>query len=189
MNINKIKKFVVSNVKGTVKGVIDTVSLLKEEGRPEVKDIGQTEFNGNTIYLKKYDLLFSMSGQKNIPTAICLFMYDQYIILVNSAWENAPLDVQEAILAHEIGHIECGHFKKIAEMSILDRLLLPIKRAYGDGFSIDMEREADEWGVKHLGTNKGYIQMLDNFLEHIQFLGANDAEIYARIWSIQGAIL
>ena len=152
-----VKKFLptklgkkISLTKGVYKNMVLVLADFEENCNFE--KFGETVFEGNEITLYKANL--NMLAYGHLPCAMIKKMEDEFFILVNSAWENAPKHVKKAILAHELGHLHSGHLNNLAET-----ITLNVFRMFGSKKSTVREIEADAFAVD-AGHKEG---MLDLF--------------------------
>jgi len=172
ININQIKGFVKSTVKYNYKAVKETFELCKEKG---IKNAAQVEKLGTVVLkvpvpgtslklnvgvtLMVNDLLFTAAGQKEIPAGMIMNSgINTCLIFVNEAWRKASKETRYAIVAHEIGHLMCGHLFKGSPLNGIRRML-------GYESEIQKEIEADNYAISlgYLDGVREYLYEIDMF--------------------------
>jgi hypothetical protein len=178
-----IKDFMVGQVKMNYKAYVDTKALMKEqgiEGLSSMRDIGETTINGKKVYLKHFNGIFVLQGQKDMPSALVGKINGEFMILVNDAFMAASKEVRDAILAHELGHIKCGHLDNLNPLN-------SFKRMFGAESSIKMELEADKVAIE-AGHMDGLSLVMDKIEEFYDMIGMGQKEIRERNRQLRVAV-
>jgi hypothetical protein len=173
--ISPVKDFMVGQVKMNYKVYVDTKALIEEqgvEGLLSMRDIGETTINGRKVYLKHFNGIFVLQGQKDMPSALVGRINGEFVIVVNDAFMAADKEIQEAILAHEIGHIKCGHLDNPNPLNMF-------KRMFGAESTIKIELEADRVAIDN-GHLDGLVKVMDNIEKFYDMAGMGHKEIVAR---------
>jgi hypothetical protein len=181
--VNPIKDFMVGQVKMNYKVYIDTKALIKEqgiEGLSSMRDIGETTINGKKVYLKHFNGIFVMQGQKDLPSALVCKINGEFMILVNDAFMAASKEERDAILAHELGHIKCGHLDNPNPLNMFKRML-------GMDSTIQMELEADKVAIE-AGHMDGLSLVMDKIEEFYDMIGMGRKEIMERKRQLRVAV-
>jgi hypothetical protein len=145
-----------------------------------MEDIREIDFDSRKVYLKKFNALFIIQGQVDFPTAMVRKVNGDFIIVVNDAWESASQEQQEAILAHELGHIKCGHIEN-------SNLFYTFRRWLGMDSIVQMELEADRVAIS-AGHAKGLKEVLDQVSELFCEKESDCKEIFERRQQLAAAI-
>lgn len=176
--INTAKAINNSDEMNTLKGFMPTrvrinCRLLKDAfiagalaGTPEL--IREITWHGNTIQLLRNDIALARMGR--FPGAMVSIHQGVYIIHVNTAWDNAPDFIKEAILCHELGHVELNHVT-----SIQAGLKHNLSRQFGGRFAVERELAADKFACES-GHAEGILQYLTDLEEQ----GVTSSELRER---------
>jgi hypothetical protein len=170
-----VKDFVIGQVKMNYKVYVDTKALMKEqgiEGLSSMRDIGETTINGKKVYLKHFNGIFVLQGQKDIPGALVGKINGLFMILVNDAFMAVSKEERDAILAHELGHIKCGHLDNPNPLNMF-------KRMFGADSAIQMELEADKVAIE-AGHMDGLSLVMDNIEKFYDIIGMGYKELAER---------
>jgi hypothetical protein len=178
-----VKDFMVGQVKMNYKVYVDTKALMKEqgvEGLLSMRDIGETTIAGRKVYLKHFNGIFVIQGQKDIPGALVSKIGGEFMILVNDAFMAASKEERDAILAHELGHIKCGHLDNPNPLNMF-------KRMFGADSTIQMELEADKVAIE-AGHMDGLSLVMDKIEEFYDMIGMGQKEIRERNRQLRVAV-
>ena len=117
-----------------------------------------SEFMGYGVY-ESDRIVFAITGVRGIPNALVIPAQRQ--IFVNKEFLESSEEIKNAMLLHEVAHIELGH--KAGPFNMLQTTL-------GFGKGIRQELEADEWAF-----NKGgdVTPVLQNFLKNHSSIGTH----------------
>lgn len=145
ININKVKKFVKDQVTATKLVTKDLISFYKEnkgsiQEALAPKEIGTTTFGQHDVMLYENEFIFACTGQRAIPNALVAKTGVGMIIFVNQAWSKSSHMVKEAILAHELGHIQMKHLEVKYPF---EGYINMVKRSLDDYNQVEKELEAD----------------------------------------------
>jgi Zn-dependent protease with chaperone function len=135
--------------------------------------IGETTYRGKKVHLKCLNYLFAVQGIYELPAAgVKEDDNGEFTILVNTAWMAASRQEKEALLAHELGHIQCDHLKGFDIFSSINRTL-------GRDSAIQIELEADKVAIDN-GHTEGLEIVLDKIEKFYNKAGINLKEIHRR---------
>lgn len=140
---NKFKKAFMESLNANME-VVKLMQYLKKNPRQVYQVID--EILGQKIY---HGLHVELAGSKP-NAAIIKTILGNNIIVVNEHWLKLPIDQKEAIIAHEIGHLEYKHLELKPKL---------IKRVLGFNSQIKMELEADNYALR-----RGYGKPLKEYL-------------------------
>ena len=178
--LNRVKR-TVKAVKRNVKLQKDAYVELAQYIKAVVKDsdnvdlpidVGKTNFQGKEVYLVKYNTLFL--GANKFPSACVSKSQGKYIIFVNNALLNAPKDIRDGVITHELGHISLGHVEDRIEATIGN-----FKRLLGSSATTQRELDADR-----MACEEGFSDGLCQFLEMIEDFMPDCPEIKERLKAI-----
>jgi Zn-dependent protease with chaperone function len=135
-----------NKINNTVEKVVEKVSPVKDF------EVTIQTIDRNT-YFKHFSSLFALQEQKDLPAAVVKKIKGEFVIVVNDAFMAEDKEVQNAIFAHEIGHIKCGHLDNPNPLNIFMRMA-------GADSAIQMELEADKVAIDN-GHERGLKKVLD----------------------------
>jgi hypothetical protein len=121
-----------------------TIELKKNPVR-EVQMFGVIETNGLSIPVYLDPLRLKSIGAR---FAFAAKVNDQYVIFTDELYVEAPQEVREFVLNHELGHILNGHVEKYNVWKMLKRVLIGL-------VTIDkMEIEADHYAIEQMSASR-----------------------------------
>ena len=165
---NKLKRKANMYMK-LVKTAYDIGKEAGELGFMEPITIEERKWKNKKVEIQLWDLALCAYG--HIPTAVVIHSAGDINIIINSAFRKVTSREKEAVIAHELGHIACGHH----ELSKSELMINNLLRSIGWQSSIDKELEADEYAV----TN-GHHLGLQSFLARIYLMGVDSRELRQR---------
>jgi hypothetical protein len=136
------------------------------------EEIGETTVGGKKVHLKCLNCLIEFQGQELPAAGVKEDDNGEFTILVNKAWQEAIRQEKEAILAHELGHIQCGHLEGLDIFNLINRSL-------GMDSAIQIELEADKVAIDN-GHMDGLEIVLDKIEKLYNEIGINLEEIHKR---------
>ena len=155
-------KYMVEKAKAKVdlyKKVITEVRdvIYNDPSFEDGKLIGQTKFNGTSMALVHNDFVSAIYGYLSMPFAMVAKHNGQYMIVVNTKWQETNRETKEAILAHEIGHVVNGDSDYLANM--------PKYKRYAYQILSKKEQLQKEMAADLVAVNNGHGQGLKKVLE------------------------
>lgn len=119
--------------------------VLNEEIRSRVTRI--RVIDGNIPVYHEDSVINAKLGWCPVPNALALRvpLIGTYMVIVNDAFTKASPDIQESLLAHEMGHIKSGHLETLAAKGFAANRNYRQDRQNGDRLLLDMELEADAY--------------------------------------------
>lgn len=115
----------------------------------------------------------------NLPQAAATKVSDNnYLIVVSTGWMNAPENIKNWVLHHEVGHIVNGHLEDQRQCltNNFKRNFLPVLSES----VLQKEQEADNYATAHCGEQGGL-----DFFKMIFAAGISSPELKRRFKSIE----
>ena len=147
---------------------IKQMLLAVRDGDYEPILLEKITLNGKEITLVEWELLALEIGDN--PQAKIVKVGDEVTIIVNNAWSRADKKVKEAIIAHEIGHLELGHLDDAFKAALLN-----YKRKFGSKEATQREIDADNFAVE-----QGHGDGLLYWMSDLQKQGVTSKELNTR---------